>query len=277
MAKKKRLTNNKKSLYVNKNMYVVSTLSKSKKNKYKIGYHGGTQQKLLSRYQTYLINPIVFYFRPVINYSVIDTEIKTALKKHRIKNNNGNYSEWFQLKLEDIILRISKIIDEHDSDNNKYYNDDDDTSDDNDNNDDNDGDGNDNNDENDDNDDDNNNDENDDDGNDNNDENDDNDDDNNNDENDDDDDDYNHAKPINKKYKKCTKIIISEQVYYQCDNCKRNFALKGDYTRHMNRKTPCSILKNKKLGDKPKIFTCECGKTFKRKDHYEKHLKTHQK
>ena len=61
----------------NKSIYVISVNDKSKDNEYKIGNHSGTQKQLLSRYQTYLINPIIFYYRPVINWQLIDSKIKS--------------------------------------------------------------------------------------------------------------------------------------------------------------------------------------------------------
>jgi hypothetical protein len=50
-------------IYRDKSLYVVSTAKKAKKNKYKFGRYGGTQKMLISRYGTYLINPICYYFK----------------------------------------------------------------------------------------------------------------------------------------------------------------------------------------------------------------------
>ena len=101
----------------NKSIYVISTISKSKENEYKIGNHSGTQKKLQSRYQTYLVNPIIFYYRPVTNWQLIDSKIKSELKKFRLKNDDNKLTEWFKTKLNDIISCINDIIDECDSTN----------------------------------------------------------------------------------------------------------------------------------------------------------------
>lgn len=97
-----------------KSIYVISTEADSKINKYKIGNHTGSQKKLLSRYQTYLINPIIFYYRPVHNWTIIDSEIKSKLHDYRIQTNDGTVTEWFQLQLSDIIFHIEEIIGIHD-------------------------------------------------------------------------------------------------------------------------------------------------------------------
>ena len=91
-------------------IYVISTLDEFKKNTFKIGKHRGSQQKLLSRYKTYLVNPIIFYYHPVINYSIIENKIKKKLKNYRIKDNNGKVTEWFTLELSHIILFINEIV-----------------------------------------------------------------------------------------------------------------------------------------------------------------------
>lgn len=78
---------------MSKSIYIISTFEQLNNNIFKIGKHNGTRSKLLSRYTTYLINPIIFYFRPVNDYGVVENKIKSELKKFRIKNNNGNYTE----------------------------------------------------------------------------------------------------------------------------------------------------------------------------------------
>ena len=97
-------------------IYVISTLSKSKKNKYKAGRHTGTPKKLLSRYQTSLINPILFYFKPVDDGTKIENILKAKLKNYRIKNNDGKYTEWILMELKNIITTIEDIVSE-DADN----------------------------------------------------------------------------------------------------------------------------------------------------------------
>jgi uncharacterized Zn-finger protein len=61
-------------------------------------------------------------------------------------------------------------------------------------------------------------------------------------------------------------------VLYKCDKCNKGFDQKNNYTRHINRKKPCS----KKTDDEIQIkeSTCNyCKKTFARSDVLSNHLK----
>ena len=100
-----------------KNVYVISTLEDTKENIYKIGVHTGSQKLLLSRYRTYLINPEIYYYRLTTNSEKIDSKIKKELKEYRLKDEDGRYTEWFQLQLNKIRKCIDGIIEEND---NKY-------------------------------------------------------------------------------------------------------------------------------------------------------------
>lgn len=54
---------------------------------------------------------------------------------------------------------------------------------------------------------------------------------------------------------------------YKCNRCKKKFIQKTDFTRHMNRKFPCPISKNKN------IIKCKyCNKQFMRKDSLKRHI-----
>ncbi len=60
-------------------------------------------------------------------------------------------------------------------------------------------------------------------------------------------------------------------VEYKCKKCTAIFVRKGDYKRHMDRKTPCNIFKGMKK--KPKIYQCRnCNYKFNRKDGYDTHM-----
>lgn len=93
-----------------KSIYIISTLEKSQKHEFKMGKHKGSQKKLLSRYRTYLVDPIIFYFRPVINYNFIENKIKSKLKKFRISDEDNNLTEWIKLELFQLISYIDAII-----------------------------------------------------------------------------------------------------------------------------------------------------------------------
>ena len=59
-------------------------------------------------------------------------------------------------------------------------------------------------------------------------------------------------------------------VEYGCQKCTKIFSRKGDYERHIARKTPCTFQKN--MRRKPKILWCrKCKKKFNRIDVYKKH------
>lgn len=58
---------------------------------------------------------------------------------------------------------------------------------------------------------------------------------------------------------------------YQCDNCFKEFTLKGDYNRHVNRKNMCKFAS--KINTKAKIYKCViCKKEFNRKCYLDKHV-----
>ena len=43
---------------------------------------------------------------------------------------------------------------------------------------------------------------------------------------------------------------------YQCKLCLKIFSLKGNYTTHLNRKTPCNTFKKVETGEKEKCQYC---------------------
>ncbi len=50
----------------------------------------------------------------------------------------------------------------------------------------------------------------------------------------------------------------------QCDKCGRNFLKKGDYTRHINRKKPCT---------QQTTYQCDlCGQMFNQRSNYTRHM-----
>lgn len=100
---------------LNKNIYVISTTKRAKKNEYKLGKHKGNSNELLSRYRTYFVNPVIYYFHPVENYEIIEKKILKKLTEHRIKNNNDNDSEWICLELNKILQITTTIILEYGS------------------------------------------------------------------------------------------------------------------------------------------------------------------
>ena len=53
---------------------------------------------------------------------------------------------------------------------------------------------------------------------------------------------------------------------YHCNNCNKTFDHKNDYTRHVNRKKPCTQVTT--------TYQCDlCGQTFNQKGHYTRHTR----
>lgn len=93
-----------------KAIYIISSKENAKKNIYKPGIHSGTENKLISRYSTYLINPKIYYFKYVKNAGHIENILKSKLKMNRLTNNKGNRTEWVSMNLKILITKIEKII-----------------------------------------------------------------------------------------------------------------------------------------------------------------------
>jgi hypothetical protein len=94
-------------------MYIISTIKKAKKNKHKLGKHGGTKENLLSRYRTYLIKPVIYYFEPVDDCDTVEKQVLARLNKYRMLSDNGRMLEWVKVDLEHIIFVINKVIEEN--------------------------------------------------------------------------------------------------------------------------------------------------------------------
>lgn len=97
----------------NESIYVVSTKSRALENIYKIGYHTGTQKKLLSRYRTSLINPIIYFFINVDNKEVIEKNVHEKLKDYMILDDDSNKTEWFKVSIFEIVRTIETEINEN--------------------------------------------------------------------------------------------------------------------------------------------------------------------
>jgi hypothetical protein len=105
--------------------YVVSTKEKAEKNEYKLGKFLGTHQKLMSRYATYLINPILYYFIAHKKNNLIETIILSIFDDYRMINCNNHKTDWINLPLNaivDVIDDTIKTVDKN-SKNGNYYDD----------------------------------------------------------------------------------------------------------------------------------------------------------
>lgn len=98
--------------YYSSNMeaiYVVSTEEGANLNKYKIGKHTGTKEKLLSRYRTYLVTPVLYFFEHMEDSIDFEKDLKVYLDQYLMMTDKGNKSEWVVVGLEKIISKINKL------------------------------------------------------------------------------------------------------------------------------------------------------------------------
>ena len=91
-------------------LYLISTREKAEKNEYKLGRHNGTITQLIRRYQTALIDPIIYFSIPIENYVIAESLLKIRLYNYRLENNNGRKSEWICLTCSKIIKYIKDVI-----------------------------------------------------------------------------------------------------------------------------------------------------------------------
>lgn len=79
---------------------------------YKIGSHTGTQEKLLSRYSTSLIEPRIECIYVSEKYRKLEKDIHKALDQYRVKTSQGKQREWFLCSLDTIKNVIDQITNE---------------------------------------------------------------------------------------------------------------------------------------------------------------------
>lgn len=90
-------------------IYVVSDGS-NHVDRYKIGSHTGSCEKLISRYITAIPELIIHCFIETKKAPDIELRFKTIYKDKRILNIKGNYSEWYLMPLNSILLNINKLL-----------------------------------------------------------------------------------------------------------------------------------------------------------------------
>jgi hypothetical protein len=105
-------------------IYIITDPIKEKENQYKIGRTRKYRNGILTTYTRYLGNPIIKFYKLVpmmSDYTVVEKNILTLLKGYRIKNNNGNMSEWVKLPLTDILQVIKEVFDDLSDDSDASY------------------------------------------------------------------------------------------------------------------------------------------------------------
>lgn len=94
-------------------VYVISSPDSAANDIYKIGRHTGPQKKLLARYATYIIPPVIYFSHPTSSGSALERLIFDRFNDHRIERDEDDISEWVQLDLNTILQGIMTIIAEH--------------------------------------------------------------------------------------------------------------------------------------------------------------------
>lgn len=92
-----------------KAVYVVSTPDKADNNIYKLGSHFGDVHRLIGRYTTYLLHPIVYYFCYIDSNIDIESALKDEFVDERILNWKNKKSEWINLPLKQIVKCLNLL------------------------------------------------------------------------------------------------------------------------------------------------------------------------
>ncbi|RYE14236.1 MAG: GIY-YIG nuclease family protein [Rickettsiales bacterium] len=95
---------------MNKSIYIISTKEKADNNIYKIGVHVGDINKLICRYATYLLHPVVNYFCYIDSNLDIESALKDEFINERLINCNNRRSEWVELPLKQISKCLNSLI-----------------------------------------------------------------------------------------------------------------------------------------------------------------------
>lgn len=81
--------------------------------KYKVGYHSGTLDELITRYITAIPRLNIHYFIYFYNAPDIENSFKNLYRHKRVLNINNTASEWVSMCLEDISNYFLKLINEY--------------------------------------------------------------------------------------------------------------------------------------------------------------------
>ena len=94
-------------------IYILSDKYRAAQNIYKVGRHTGNDDMLITRYKTYLTEPILYYFESVktIEQCInIENEIKKTLEEYRTEFPSGNLTEWYKINLRQLMKHIDNAI-----------------------------------------------------------------------------------------------------------------------------------------------------------------------
>lgn len=107
-APKSRKATARKSAVKQEHIYIVTSPEMRAAGKYKLGYHTGSREKLVSRYVTALNEVEVVLFME----GTLEEEqaIHDRLAAYRVNNVRGNASEWYTLPVRTLILKAMKVL-----------------------------------------------------------------------------------------------------------------------------------------------------------------------
>ena len=91
-------------------IYVLS--DRSNKGKYKVGTHTGSFSNLKHQYIKSIPDLEIHYFIETNNSKSIEYRFKETHRNNRIVSNNGNFSKWYLLSLDEIISSLTTLIDD---------------------------------------------------------------------------------------------------------------------------------------------------------------------
>lgn len=96
---------------MNTYIYVITNDTLHSRSEYKVGRHTGDAKSLISRYKTYLVDPIIIALILVDNHDVVENKIKKELTPYRMSS-----SEWIKdLNYKELLNIIFTIIIESES------------------------------------------------------------------------------------------------------------------------------------------------------------------
>lgn len=99
-----------KNIHITTTVYVISDPLNESVDRYKIGSHTGTINKLVSRYITSLPELKIYYFEKTPLPLDIEAYFKRTSGPKRIININNNKSEWYIMPLQDIISTLNSLL-----------------------------------------------------------------------------------------------------------------------------------------------------------------------
>jgi hypothetical protein len=91
---------------IDKYVYIITDEHRQKQGIYKIGKHTGNLGKLLSRYGTYLVDPIVLVFQPTGSYTdLMEDLLKDNTMEFVVRKKSGRTTEWRCMSL-DLLIKM---------------------------------------------------------------------------------------------------------------------------------------------------------------------------